>query len=94
MAVNSEVTCSSSKRARRSNTPPVTLSGDEESTVESHYFGAAQKDPEEAYYCANFKKILQFVLQESMDAHVISEAAMQTVQSFLQLSGMCSDPVL
>ena len=45
------------------------------------------EDRHEAYYCANFKQILNYVLQESMDGHVISEAGVQTVQRFMQLQG-------
>ena len=47
----------------------------------------AAEDRHEAYYCANFKQILNYVLHESMDGHVISEAGVQTVQRFMQLQG-------
>ena len=43
--------------------------------------------PGEAYYLANFKFILKYVLRESPDGHVIVPSEVATVGQFLMLPG-------
>ena len=43
--------------------------------------------PGEAYYLANFKFILNYVLRESPDGHVIVPSEVATVGQFLMLPG-------
>ena len=46
-----------------------------------------QQSPGEAYYLANFKFILKYVLRESPDGHVIVPSEVATVGQFLMLPG-------
>ena len=45
------------------------------------------QSPGEAYYLANFKFILKYVLRESPDGHVIVPSEVATVGQFLMLPG-------
>lgn len=44
----------------------------------------ATPEKKEAYYCANFKRIINFV-NESIDGHVISKSEVAKVHQFLKL---------